>query len=183
MSIVYTIESVSTKLITTKFGVRTKYYFRANGSDFTTNFKNPKLSMGQQVTFNFTTSSYGNEVDPASIVLVGSAPVPAAVSSLPVPAAPAPRAAPTGTSNKGTFPIPALDGQRSIVRQNALTNARELVTEHQKLSFLKDKTMLLPTLDDAAVLIEHYARKFEAYTAGDIDLEAAKKEVAEKKAA
>ena len=62
---------------------------------------------------------------------------------------------------KGAFPIGVGDGQRSIIRQNALTNARELVLSESTLDDLN--------LEDKVETIIKVARKFESYAAGDIE--------------
>lgn len=69
--------------------------------------------------------------------------------------------------SRGTFPIALEDGQRSIIRQNALTNARELVG----LTIDSKKGMEDP--QGTVALIIELAREFEAYTAGDIERYAA----------
>jgi hypothetical protein len=123
------VEQISSKDRTTRFGVKKVYSFKAGGEWFSTNFKNPMLSAGDTVSFEFAETSYGKEVDPASIKkgAAGAAPTPLVAGSK------APSAAPSAPySRMGVFPIPALDGQRSIIRQNALTNARELVIEMVK---------------------------------------------------
>ena len=67
------------------------------------------------------------------------------------------------------FPIPALHGDRAIVRQNALARATDLYVAARGG---KPFDLEISTLD----LVISFARKFEAYTAGDIDLAEAIKE-------
>jgi hypothetical protein len=63
--------------------------------------------------------------------------------------------------SRGAFPIDPLDGTRSIIRQNAVTNANTyLASNGSGNSSIED---LLNT-----------ARKIEAYTSGDLDAEEAK---------
>jgi hypothetical protein len=65
---------------------------------------------------------------------------------------------------RSKFPIDVEDGQRSIIRQNALTNARELYIAAATLNKVK--------VDDpkkAAEVVIEIARIFEGFTAGDID--------------
>jgi hypothetical protein len=64
------------------------------------------------------------------------------------------------------FPIPALHGDRAIVRQNSLTNAVQLLREDKELAKL--------TPNDRATSIIAIARMFEAYSCGDLDAEEAK---------
>ena len=74
----------------------------------------------------------------------------------------------SGASSEGTLKVlkPTLDRERSIIRQNALTNARELYT-----SFLADSEDLSETVIKTILSV---AREFEAYTSGDSDIEVAK---------
>jgi hypothetical protein len=61
------------------------------------------------------------------------------------------------------FPIPTRHQSRSIIRQNSLTNARELY-----INFANGEE----TFPEAVDAIIDIARKFEAYSAGDADYEA-----------
>jgi len=69
--------------------------------------------------------------------------------------------------SRGSFPIALEDGQRSIIRQNALTNARELV------GLTIDSKKGIEDPSSTIALIIEIAREFEAYTAGDIERYAA----------
>lgn len=65
--------------------------------------------------------------------------------------------------SRGKFPIDPRDGQRSIIRQNALTNARELWVDMLGVvsdTEGKDMEKLVEDIIDTA-------RRFESYTAGD----------------
>ena len=64
---------------------------------------------------------------------------------------------------RGTFPIPKDDGQRSIIRQNALARAVEVV------ALMPDG---LESRDDIAAEAVRIALELERFTAGDIDAEA-----------
>jgi hypothetical protein len=148
-----TIEQVGTKDVTTRFGTKPTYSFKADGVWYSTGFKKAAVSAGDVVSFNYEETKYGKEVDPKSVV-IGAAPAATAVAA---PAARAP------SFSRGGFPIPALDGQRSIIRQNALTNARELyVGAAGGKPFPVDSTATTKAIIDIA-------RKFEAYSAGDLD--------------
>jgi len=67
--------------------------------------------------------------------------------------------------SRGKFPIDPGDGQRSIIRQNALTNAIKAVELSGEVP---------SELNDIIPMIIDTARNFESYTAGDLDREAAK---------
>ncbi len=72
---------------------------------------------------------------------------------------------------KGNFPIHPLDGQRSICRQNALTNALTFISLNISITGAHEPISTDDVLATASV--------FEAYTAGDSDREAAENELAE----
>ena len=61
------------------------------------------------------------------------------------------------------FPIPALHGDRAIVRQNALARATDIYIAARGG---KPFELEAENLD----FVIRLARKFEAYTAGDIDM-------------
>jgi hypothetical protein len=61
------------------------------------------------------------------------------------------------------FPIPALHGDRAIVRQNSVTNAVKLITDSVHSTDEAD-------WDDLADMVIRIARKFEAYSCGDLDM-------------
>ncbi len=163
-----TIEQVSEKDVTTRFGNKKTYSFKgSDGQWYSNGFTRPVYVAGDEVEFDFTSSTYGNQVTKGTMRTVGKGSAPVATPT----ASAAPYAAKPYNRN-GTFPIEATDGQRSILRQNALTNAREvLASSYDPLDGdikFADKVIKM-------------ARHFEAYTAGDLDREAALKAV--KKAA
>lgn len=98
-----------------------------------------------------------------------------ATSPAPTPtAAPKPSYGAQKSYQPKVFPVPKDNGDRSICRQNALTNARELVTAMCGESYFKGD------LDAAADKIIQLAYKFEEFTTGDRELNAAKAEVKNK---
>ena len=163
------IEQTDSKAVRTKFGEKKTYSFKANGVWYQTGFKFSGLNVGDVVSFDYTEDQYGKQVAVASIAK-GATPV-LSGGSVPSSALPVGRAPAPSYSSKGVFPIPALDGQRSIVRQNALTNAREAVM--QKLG--GEAALNLNQLGEAIVRL---ARYFESYTTGDMDMEEVKSEMA-----
>ena len=146
------VSAVGSKPVTTKWGEKTTHSFQVDGVWYKTGFKKGKFSKGDPITFTYVEGPYGNDVDVASISTGGAAPS--------APAASAAKPAYTG-GGKGVFPIPALDGQRAIVRQNALTNAREL--------YIASAGSMVADLKDKAYDIIAIARIFEAYACGDLD--------------
>lgn len=89
------------------------------------------------------------------------------------PEASAPRSAPSGGSygrSSITFPLPPLDGQRVIVRQNALGHATKILVEGYHLKEKLEDGFDTEICDRIIAM----ARQFESYVAGDLDLELAK---------
>ena len=142
-----TVEAVSTKDVTTKFGVKPTFSFKVNGNWIKCGFKNPDVAVGYTVDFDGVTGTYGIETKAVNITART-----AAAKSY------------GGSSYKEkVFPIPALHGDRAIVRQNALARATDLYIAARGA---KPFELEASTLD----VIIKFARKFEAYTAGDLDM-------------
>ena len=127
--------------------------FNAIGSD---------VNKGDEVSFTYVAKGRFNNIQGDIKVTGGST-----GGTSPGPAGQeAPRRG--GGFNRGKFPIDPLDGQRSIIRQNAVSQARELflaITPESKLTKM-DKTAVV---DEVLSL----ARMVEAYTSGDLDLQEA----------
>lgn len=163
------VEAVSTKDVTTKFGVKPTYSMKINGAWVKCGFKNPGVDVGYTVDFDGIAGTYGLETKAVNILSRTAAAVPTAVAS------PASVSVPTKSYGGGggykdkVFPIPALHGDRAIVRQNALARASDLYIAARGG---KPFELEASTLD----LVIAFARKFEAYTAGDLDMAEALKE-------
>ena len=156
-----TVEELGQKDVTTKFGVKPTYSMKVNGTWIKCAFKKPPCNVGDEVSFDGESGTYGIEGKNILVTKRGTG-GPAPSTSTPVP------------SNKGgytpansrVFPIPPLHGDRSIVRQNALARATELyIAARGGKAFDVDK--------DATAVVIGLARQFESYTAGDLDLAAA----------
>lgn len=170
------VQQVGSREVKTRFGMKPTYSFKGNdGQWYNTGFKEV-AAVGDNLSFDYMPNTYGNEVNVNTIVKGAPAVATAAVPGVTAPA----KAAPTG--NKGSFPIGPLDGQRSIVRQNALTNARELICV-----LLNHPDVKAKILDEGKLVAKviSVAKQFESYTTGDADLEEVKDEMAaaQKKAA
>lgn len=166
------VEQVATKEVTTKFGVKPTFSFKINGMWVKTGFKNHNASAGDQVEFDGESGTYGMETKGVAIISKGTGVAPSAgasVTRMPVSTG--------GGSYAGgrVFPIPALHGDRSIIRQNALARSVELfIGAHGGKNF---------TVEDGTIsYLIKAARQFEAYTAGDLDLADAKTENAAEEA-
>jgi hypothetical protein len=157
----YVIENITTKEVTTKFGPKPAYTVVANGERYSYGFKKPTFGIGDEVDFQYTDGTYGKSVDLTSVRLIKKG------TGSPV-------AAPTGGASapaKGgytpaakVFPIPPLHGDRAIVRQNSITNATKAVND-----YLASCDGMPDSVGEYADTIIDIARKFEAYSCGDID--------------
>lgn len=157
------VESVSTKNVNTKFGSKPTYSMKVNGTWIKCGFKNPNVQVGYEVEFDGVSGTYGVETKSVNILRKDAAPFAGgAVAAAGTPSVAAPKASYGGYSQK-VFPIPALHGDRSIVRQNALARATDLfIAARGGKTFELDETTLS--------MVISFARKFEAYTAGDLDM-------------
>jgi hypothetical protein len=154
------VEAISTKDVNTKFGNKPTYSLKVNGTWVKCGFKNPNAGAGDEVEFDGNTGTYGLETKAVNVLRKGAGtPTPAATSnSTPVPT----RTTGSGYAAK-VFPIPALHGDRAIVRQNALARATDIYIAARGG---KPWELDASNLDFVISL----ARKFEAYTAGDLDM-------------
>lgn len=124
--------------------------------------------VGDNVTFTYTSvekdgTTYNNIKGNVTVAAGGAAPSPAAPKS----------AAPASFGRSSlTFPVPPLDGQRVIVRQNALAHATKLLVDGYNCK------EAITDGDDSELCnrIIAAARTFEAYICGDLDIEEAMKE-------
>ena len=163
-----TVLEVTSKDVSTKWGTKPVWSFKLSDAQwYKTGFKKPPLSAGQEVvSLEYIPSRYGNEVKEGTIVVGGSVPVQTNLVLTSVePAAPV-KTYPI----RGTFPIPALSGERSIIRQNALTQARELFTA--SIGNTPERSVTEKVLIAQVEIIKRLARLFEGYSAGDDDVAA-----------
>jgi hypothetical protein len=159
------VEAIGTKEVKTRFGMKPTYSAKVDGEWFKLGFSKAPFGKGDSISFNYEESTYGMEMDVKSVTIAATA-APTLGASAPAGAAAAPR--PAFTGGKGVFPIPPLDGQRSIVRQSSLANARELYCKAHTTTSIID-------LDEAAHEIVRLAKIFEAYSCGDTIAEIAAK--------
>lgn len=157
----YIIENITSKEVTTKFGPKPAYSVYAGGERFQYGFKKPTFGISDEVDFQYTENTYGKSIDLTSVRLIkkgegGPATAPTAAPSAPAKGGYTPVAK--------VFPIPPLHGDRAIVRQNSITNATKAVFD-----FMGGTDMSIETLPEYADLIIDTARRFEAYSCGDLD--------------
>lgn len=162
------VEAISTKDVNTKYGNKPTFSLKINGTWLRCGFKNPNASVGDEVEFDGNTSPYGLETKEVNVLRKGAGtPAPAATSNT---ATAVPRTTGSGYAAK-VFPIPPLHGDRAIVRQNALARATDMyIAARGGKPFELEGSNL-----DFVISL---ARKFEAYTAGDLDLAEAEAESA-----
>jgi hypothetical protein len=165
----YIIENITTKEVTTKFGPKPAYTIVAGGERFSYGFKKPTFAIGDEVDFQYTENTYGKNVDLTSVQMLKKG------TGASTPSAPSasPAKAPYSPPSK-VFPIPLLHGDRAIVRQNSITNATKAVNDYCGA----DGSFPGSIAEYTEAIIET-ARKFEAYSCGDLDAAAAEKLAAE----
>ena len=167
------IEAVSTKDVTTKFGTKPTYSMKMNGGWVKCGFKNPGVEVGYTVDCDVVTGTYGAETKSVNIIARSAAPPPAASAPAAAVAVPSKSYGGGSSYKEKVFPVPALHGDRAIVRQNALARATDIYIAARGG---KPFDLEASTLD----LVISFARKFEAYTAGDLDMaEALREETAD----
>lgn len=164
------LENISAKPRTIKRGPRTgqtttAYSICVDGNWYSAGFDAPPANQGDTVTFQADETQWGMQIKKGTLRVSGAAggaaPTPPWEGS---PAPAAPRSAPPKPAGR-TFPVGLTDHSRSIIRQNALGHATEVVT-----TFAPDDAQ---DLDKQAEEVIRIARKFEAYSAGDIEREQA----------
>ncbi len=162
---------INTRNVKTRFGEKPTYSAQMDdGVWYSCGFKKPPFSEGDDITFASNSTRYGMEIVEGSVV-GGSSAGPRPISA----ASPAPTGGRGGyTPAAKPFPIPPLHGDRAIIRQNSLTNARELYCflVGDKMNDVHEAAGLQHSADEVIKL----ARMFEAYSAGDLDAAAAMKE-------
>lgn len=177
------ITGITTPVRNTKFGARTVTNIAVGGEEFQLGFGKFEVKVGDTVEFDYTDGKYGKDIAKGSLITTPSnltAPLPFTTYPTPpsinVPAVKT-NYVPKNASER-TFPIAALSPERAIIRQNALTQARELVVGVISLkSDVSDWDGRKEQLDVLVGEIIRQARKFEAYSAGDLDVAEVKSEM------
>ena len=135
------------------------FKFKLDGIWFSNKFKKaPELRKGDEidVEFSHNTKFKGQFWKNVRVLSSGGG-------------APTPRS--TGSSRPAGFPVPYNSDKRAIIRQNALTNAVNALTDGD------DSVVDIQSFSEEVVKL---AMKFEAYTSGDLDNEVKKEMESEK---
>lgn len=164
-----TVDRVSSKPVTTKFGPKKTYSLQIDGTWYSCGFTDPRCGVGEEVAFESSSGPYGEEIIKGTLVRTGAATSHAARATVAVPT-PVAESAPKSTGGgfqQRPFPVPALHGDRAIIRQNALSHAARILCGVMEVDAAAAD-------DDAfANRVIAMARKFEAYSCGDLDREMA----------
>lgn len=161
-----TVDKVIARTVNTKKGPMSVYDILVDGTKYQWGFSNPTkagITDGAEIDFVASATAYGPKIDPATVSVTATG-----TGATPVRATPADA---SGTSFRSgrVFPVPATSGEIAIIRQNALTNARELVTSYPALfgCDTSGDAMIQKVLD--------VARTFADYTSGrDVEEKVAK---------
>lgn len=162
-SVTGVVQNIASQMRNTKFGQKATYIVSIDGERYNSGFTKPKFNTGDEVSFNFTSGSYGNDIDQPTVRVVAGSTAPAAEPTRSAPVTKTTGAAPQ--YQQRVFPIPALHGDRAIIRQNALTNAREAIVAKYSID-----DSPFPSNENLAKEIIELASQFESWTAGDIDM-------------
>ena len=136
-----------------------------DGRVYEAGFNKPKVEAGSSVEFDLD-PKWKNQIQDGTLKVDGATPEP------PKKSGGTKSGGYSGGSKKESkpFPVPPTHGDRSIIRQNALTNARSMVTDLVVSEHYKDGSFDLDRVSDEILEV---ARKFEEYSAGDIERRAA----------
>jgi hypothetical protein len=153
------VERVVEKTVNTKFGPKPVFDIYVNSTKYSWGWKRPSsagVTDGANISFDFEADKYGPKITDGTVKVLT-----AGDGTAPVKAAPSSGGAITSNRDAG-FPVPVTSDKISILRQNALTNARELVQAYPSV-FVEgvDKKA-----DDMVAKILEIASKFSDYTSG-----------------
>lgn len=162
-----TVVGIYDKDVKTKFGMKKVYDVKLDNGEFYKNgFKAPLVSLGDVVTVEYESGKYGKDIKALhTSALTGNT---YTVANNPVSKKETVSVARYPTNQK-VFPVPNDHGDRSIIRQNSLTNARELLCHvYNDIPIKNDDT-----INAIVNKIIEVAYKFEEYSSGDREVKAA----------
>lgn len=160
------VKGIYNKDVKTRFGIKKVYdLLLDDGNYYKQGFKKPICDVGDSVTIEYNVGQYGNDI---TSLIRGTSSGASAPSLNDGSGFTKPNASPNQYSNKGNkpFPVPSDHGDRSIIRQNSLTNAREMCIANNIMhKNLVDNNVL-------ANEIIRVAYMFEEYSSGDREVKA-----------
>lgn len=173
MNIEMIVGAVTPKNFTSKAGKPCTTYSITNnttGLEYKTGFDKPSCNPGDRVTFVSNAGQYGEEVVKYSLQVTEK-------NAESVSATPPTTSPPTSSGGGGrfvakVFPMPQDHGDRSIVRQNSLMNARELLASvytQKELKTMYESGTLSHMLMETAMTFEGFSTG-DLYPNGIIDL-------------
>lgn len=155
------VTNIEVRTVTTKYGPKSNWDVYVDGSKFNWGWKDPvksSVSKGAALSFDYTTGKYGNVIDVASVRVTS-----AGTGAVATPVLTEIRTPASGGGFRDIgFPVPARSDKISILRQNALTNARELVCALPKVFGIDNSS----ACDDVVAVVLDVARTFADYTSG-----------------
>lgn len=150
--------------INTRHDEKPLYKVVVNGQEYKHAFKKPSCESGDYVSFNVK-SRYPTDIDDRSLKVGAGADRSGGTDTAPPSGGSAPAATGLKAKSQGIFPVPVDHPDRSILRQNALASARDVVlkTIEPGITTYDDEK----THDEIADEIIRLAHQFERYSAGD----------------
>lgn len=156
------INQLWTKEVTTKYGEKPVTLFTVEGNEdnvFNLGFGKQQVAEGDEVSFNHQDLKYGEyPVDKNTLKIVSRG------NKVEAPA-PVPKNTGSKGYSRGNFPLDFTDGQRSILRQHAFTQASEIYRTYRYNS--EGVPLEFEDLQKTVHDITELARGIELYTSGD----------------
>lgn len=170
------INKVWTKNVSTRYGDKDVTLFSVEGDDkvFNIGFGKQDIRAGDEVSFSYDGPKYGEfQVDKKTLKITSrdNPHTEPAETPKPAPSSGGGGSGGGGSSggsrfSRGTFPLDFQDGQRSILRQHAFTQASEI---YRKYCYVDDGEPVteIRDLNDIVERVIEMAYKIERYTSGD----------------
>ena len=161
------VNSIWTKTVKTRISENsqvTLFSLDTNPGPFNLGFGKVDLKEGDDVAFNDNGEKYGEiQVDKGTLKINSRGNTPSgSAGTVPKPVAQSSGGGKSGYS-RGNFPLDFTDGQRSILRQHAFTQASEVFRQHWKDEMQGGEWNPEGSVD----YIINLAYKIEKYTSGD----------------
>jgi len=142
-----------------------------DGKKYDMGFMDPAskgIQAGSEISFESEVNQYGVKVSIPSLVVHGQ--------GNPVPQASAHVTSNAGKArDRGSFPVPKTSGEFAIIRQNALTNSREVIQQLITLDCAAHDRECQMTDEDIAERVIKMANIFADYSSGHRELQVAQR--------